>query len=242
MRSASTTAYPRFEAPSQRLAAARQQNGTPEADCIRRKARGVFCCYRNALVSRDARMNLCQPLCREGGWIIHHGTTRQRTETGVEVVKGWVGKRESDARTPNCAITPRAPPLLSGSHNPSRTAAGARPRGSRRRLQRYSRGQRKPRRSNRASAGHETPRHKPVPRPAAAGSESARAVPCHRTPSGNGGEDEIGQVTERLDQIDAGATGTERVEQAVPLPLGGGVQRVAAFLPSGRIIQGMMCR
>jgi hypothetical protein len=49
----------------------------------------------------------------------------------------------------------------------------------------------------------------------------------------------IGQATPRLDQFDAGAAGAERAEQAMPLPLGGGVQRVAAFAPSGWIHPGI---
>ena len=54
-----------------------------------------------------------------------------------------------------------------------------------------------------------------------------------------GGEDEIGQAVLRLDQFDTGAAGAERAVQALPLPRGGGVQRVAAFAPGGRIHPGI---
>ena len=66
--------------------------------------------------------------------------------------------------------------------------------------------------------------------------EQCLAVEHH---SGVGGEDEIRQAVLRLEQFDPGAAGAERTEQALPLPHGGGVQHVAAFVPGGRIHPGI---
>ena len=62
--------------------------------------------------------------------------------------------------------------------------------------------------------------------------EQCLAVEHH---SGVCGEDVL-----RLEQFDPGAAGAERIEQALPLLHGGGVQHVAALVPGGRIHPGMI--